>query len=302
MTRRFVAVLAAVMVAGAGALLPSAGARAEETAAPVAPRVPVTAGNVEQKSKFVGNLINNSASARAIEASDDAEAKEALKTARGLSEEANRLFANGDLVGADEKLKQATELMIAQTRKVSLGSAKDAQAKRLYESRLSTVKALAEAYQRVSKEKGTSNRDDRHAAMADQIAEAEAMAAKGNYEAAVVQLDKAYTTSSTDVAALRDGDKLRKDLNFASPEEEYTYEIDRNDSHQFLIKLTLSEKPPHEMYADQIATLRSESEELRKVAEAKGKAREYQEAIKVLGESTQRLIKALRMAGAYIPG
>lgn len=302
--KKFSVALAAAVLAGAGVIVVDStfAARAEEAGKVGGPRVPVTAANVEQKAKFITNLITSSASLRAIESSDDVEAKASIQTARNLVAEAMNAMAGGQAADADEKLNRAVDLIMAQTRKVSLGTQKDVRAKQIYESRLGSVKALVDAYERVSKEKGTSNRSERRSAVAAQLAEIEKMAADGNYEGAVVQLDKAYSAVSVDVAALREGDKLRKDLTFASAEEEYIYEIDRNDSHQFLLKLTLTEKPPHEMYAGQIAGLKAEAEDLRKAAESKGKSKDYGDAIRELGDSTQRLIKALRMAGAYIPG
>ncbi|MEO5373992.1 MAG: hypothetical protein H7840_06875 [Alphaproteobacteria bacterium] len=300
--RKFSAAAAVAVFVGVGAATSFVTVHAEEPARAAGPRMPVTAANVEQKSKFVTNLIANSASARAIESSDDAEAKEAVKTARTLAEEASADITGGRLAEADEKLNRAVDLMMAQTRKVSLGNMKDSRAKQLYESKLGSVKALVEAYDRVSKEKGTANRNERRSAISLQLVEIEKHAAAGNYETAVTLLDKAYSAVSVDVAGLREGDKLKKDLSFASPEEEYVYEIDRNDSHQYLLKMALSEKPPNEMYVAQISGMRTQAEELRKAAEARGEAKDFTGGIKTLGDSTQLLIKALRMAGAYIPG
>lgn len=274
-----------------------------QSTAPDAPRVPVSQANIDQKAKFVTNLVTNSASVRAIEQSGDAAAIEALKTARKMVEEATKGSADGNPVAADEKLNKALELVMSHTRRVTEGSVKGGRAQQLYESRVASVKALLDAFDRVAKEKGaTSKVADRRSSIATILAETEAMAKAGDYEAAIVQLDKAYTRITTEVAGLRDGDKLTKELSFASAEEEYVYEIDRNDSHIFLLKLTLKEKPPHPSYEPQIEATRVEAQDLRKEAEAKAKDKDFAAAIKALGTSTDKLIKALRMAGAYIPG
>ena len=271
--------------------------------APDAPRMPVTAANIDQKAKFVTNLVTNSASVRAIEQSGDQDAIGALANARKLVAEATKDAADNRTQLADDKLNKALELVMSNTRRVSEGSLKGTRAQQLYDARLASVKALLEAFDRVSKEKGAVAKvADRRAAIATHLAEIEAMAKGGNVEGAVIQLDKAYTSITTEVAALRDGDKLTKELSFASAEEEYVYEIDRNDSHVFLLKLTLSEKPPHPSFAPNIEAMRAEAEGLRKAAEDKAKSKDYADAIKALGESTDKLIKALRMAGAYIPG
>lgn len=267
------------------------------------PRVPVTAANVEQKAKFVTNLVTNSASIRAIEQSGDADAIQALQNARKLVDEAVKDSAAGNAAQADVKLNKAIELVNSNTRRVSESTIKGNRAQQLFESRMASVKALLEAYDRVAKEKGVASRTgERRAAVVQHISEIEAMAKGGNYEGAVVQLDQAYATVTAELSALREGDKLTKELSFASAEEEYVYEIDRNDSHVFLLKLTLSEKPPHPSFAATIEGMRTEAEDLRKQAEAKAKSKDFAGAIKALGESTDKLIKALRMGGAYIPG
>ncbi|MBX9633565.1 MAG: hypothetical protein K2X44_01165 [Magnetospirillum sp.] len=268
-----------------------------------APRMPVTTANIDQKAKFVSNLVTSSASVRAIEQSGDTDAIQALQNARKMVVEATKDAADGKAQIADDKLNKALELVMTNTRRVSETSVKGTRAQQLYDSRMASVKALLEAFDRVAKEKGAASKvADRRAGIITHIAEIEAMAKSGNVEGAVVQLDKAYSSITTEVAALREGDKLTKELSFASAEEEYVYEIDRNDSHVFLLKLTLSEKPPHPSFAPQIDSMKAESEALRKLGEEKAKGKDYAGAIKALGESTDKLIKALRMAGAYIPG
>jgi hypothetical protein len=289
-------------------ILGAAGVQAQTQApdpsrAPDAPRMPVTQANIEQKAKFVTNLVTNSASVRAMEQSGDTEAIQALQAARKLVEETNGDTAQGRLQAADDKLNKAIDMVMSHTRRITELTVKGNRAQQIYDSRLASVKALLEALDRVAKDKNATTRvTDRRASIVQLLAEIEALAKSGNYETAVVQLDKAYTSITTEVAKLRDGDKLTKELSFASAEEEYVYEIDRNDSHQFLLKLTLNEKPAHPSFAPQIDAMRADAEELRKQAEAKAKAKDYASAIKALGESTEKLIKSLRMAGAYIPG
>lgn len=267
--------------------------------------MPITASNIEQKAKFVGNLVGSgSQSVQALERSNDAEALEALTSARKLVDEASRNLAAGKLDQAEDALNRAIELVTAHTRRISEGAVKSARAQQLYESRIASVKALADAFDRVSQEKGvrSTRGNNVRSSLNVMLAEIEAMAIRGNYEQAIVQLDQAYTSITAELSKLRDGDKLTKELHFASAEEEYIYEIDRNDSHVFLLKMTLSEKAPHPSFLPQIEAMRGEAEELRKQAEAQAGKKDFADAIKSLSESTDKLIRALRMGGAYIPG
>jgi hypothetical protein len=157
--------------------------------------------------------------------------------------------------------------------------------------------------ERVADEKGMQGRArEKKKSIQQTINEAEASVRGGKYDNAVVMVERAAAAVSAEVAAMRDGDKLIKTLKFDSIADEYVYEIDRNDSHFYLLTLTLSEKPPHESYATQIEGMRVEARGMRDQAEQLAGKSKHKEAIDLLGNSTDKLIKALRMAGAYIPG
>ncbi|WP_448191359.1 hypothetical protein [Azospirillum sp. sgz301742] len=266
-------------------------------------RVPVTPSTTEQKAKFVTNLVSQSVASRTIESSNDAEAKKALATARSLIEAAKQDIAASKWEAADTKLNQAVDHVMTQSRRLSESTVKSGRAQEVYASRIASVKAMMDAYTRVAEEKKQAGKAaERKAAIQQTLNEAESMAAKGNHEGALVIAERAYTSITKEVAALRDGDKLTKTLKFDSPADEYVYEVDRNDSHFFLLKLTISEKNPDPMILKQVEDLRGKAQSMRTDAEGKAKRNDHKKAIDQLGESTDLLIRALRMAGAYIPG
>lgn len=266
-------------------------------------RLPATQANTEQKAKFVRNLVTNSQASRSIEGSGNEASKASLNQARALVGDADKDIAGGKFDSADEKLNKALEIVQTESRKLSDGTGAAKSSKDAYERRLATVKAMMDAQSRVAKEKAlTGNVASKREAITKYMEEAEAYAKLGRYDQANVTLDKAYAAVTQDVSSMRSGDKLVKDLKFDTPHDEYVYEIDRNDSHFMLLKLQLAEKPPMGGYAEQIEALRREADDMRKQAELQGNGKNYPEAIKTLGDSTQKLIRALRMAGAYIPG
>ncbi|PWC42089.1 hypothetical protein [Azospirillum sp. TSO22-1] len=266
-------------------------------------RVPVTPSTTEQKAKFVTNLVSHSVASKTIESSGDDAARKALANSRALVEAAKQDIANSKYEQADAKLNQAVDGVMTHSRRLSEGSVKADRAQEVYTSRVASVKALMDAYTRVADEKKQAGKAaERKAAIQQTLNEAEAMAAKGNKEGALVVVERAYTAVSKEVAALRDGDKLTKTLKFDSPADEYVYEIDRNDSHFFLLKLTISEKNPDPMILKQVEDLRGKAQGIRNDAEARAKKNDHKKAIDELGQSTDILIRALRMAGAYIPG
>lgn len=266
------------------------------------PRVPVTAAVTQQKAEFVTNLVTNSAAARTIESSSDAQAKAALAKARSMVEAAKKEAAAGGTESAERKLNEALALVMAESRRISETGMKQDRAEQIYELRKASVKTLLDAYGRVGQEKSASGMGAKQADIQKVLAEAEALAAKGEHAKAVPLLDAAYTRISADVAKLRDGDKLVKELKFASAEEEYHYEVDRNDSHFYLLKLTIAEKQPDPMIAGQAEKMRVEAQGMRDKAETLAKTGKHKDAIVLLNDATGVLIKAMRMAGAYIPG
>jgi len=124
----------------------------------------------------------------------------------------------------------------------------------------------------------------------------------GKPDEARVLLDETYESLKVSLEGLRGGDTLVRELKFETKEDEYAYELDRNDTHQMLIKVLLAEtlenspmRASAEKYIEKASGLRTEAEE------AAGRKR-FEEAIGLLEQSTKELIRAIRSAGVYIPG
>jgi tetratricopeptide (TPR) repeat protein len=279
------------------------GAAAPGLAEEKAKRLPVTEATTRQKAVFIGNLVSKSATSRLIEQSDDATAKATLAESRALLEKANADLAAGHLEQADNKLNRIQRDMSAAARRLSEKEVKGERQHLAYETRKESVQALMEAYDRVAKEKNVGqaalkNRD----LVNSYVKEAEALARGGNWADARAMMDKAYGLATKITKDLREGDTLVKELKFETPKDEYLYEVDRNDSHVYLLDLTIKDKKPNPATLSEIETLRKEAEEFRRMAERQAEKGDYAAAISSLGESTKRLVKAIRMGGNFIPG
>ena len=90
-----------------------------------------------------------------------------------------------------------------------------------------------------------------------------------------------------------------RSLHFANKEEEYHYEVDRNDTHRMLVTVLLSDKPAA---SAGVQPLVQRAAQLRLQAEAAATRSEFSAAIEILEESTRELVRAIRGAGVYIPG
>jgi hypothetical protein len=121
----------------------------------------------------------------------------------------------------------------------------------------------------------------------------------GQVDKGRAKLDQAYFMAKVAVQNLREGDTLVRELKFTSKEEEYKYELDRNDTHQMLITVLVDQKGGSDAAIQERV---SAAGKIRKEAEGMAGKGEYDAAIKKLDDSTRELIKAIRAAGIFIPG
>jgi hypothetical protein len=259
---------------------------------------------LERRLASVATLLEKSSAAKQIEASGNAEALSMRAKARELRQQAEDAYKAGKYPDASRLLDQAAKIMFDSVRLASPEQVTGEKKQRDFDNRLESVKALLAAQKRIAAEKklgakGTETSNHIEA----QIREASALAATGKLDEGRAALDKVYVSTKTAIEGMRDGDTLVRSLSFSSKEEEYHYEIDRNDTHKMLIKVLLEEKRASnpglegmvQKYLEQSAALRTSSEG----AAAK---KDFEGAIRLLEDSTKELVRAIRGAGVYIPG
>jgi len=93
-----------------------------------------------------------------------------------------------------------------------------------------------------------------------------------------------------------------RSLSFTSKEEEYRYEIDRNDTHRMLVTVLLQDKRGAAGVDAMVERSTLAAAALRKAADEQAARREFDAAVKTLEDSTRELVRAIRAAGVYIPG
>jgi len=221
-----------------------------------------------------------------------------------LRKEAEGAYAAGDYAKASSLLDQAAKRMFEAVRMASPEQVTGAKSKRDFDNRMESVKALLAAQKRIVAEKrlGAKGAEVTNKIEA-QIKEAAALADSGKLDQGRALLEQVYLTTKTSIEGMREGDTLVRSLNFANKEEEYHYELDRNDTHKMLVKVLLDEKRANnpsletmvQKYVDQAAVLRTN-------AEAVANKKDFDTAVKLLEDSTKELVRAIRGAGVYIPG
>ncbi|MDP4299107.1 coiled-coil domain-containing protein [Leptothrix discophora] len=284
--------------------------------APPPPRSaqPLDPAMLARRLQSIGILIERSSAAQQIERSGEATARERRDNARLIHREAGQALDAGEAERAARLLDEAAREMMAGVRLAKPEQVAGEKARRDFEARLDSTRALLAAQQRITDEKAASapsassrpvTREARDATreIERRLAEAQALARQGRIDEARPLLDRAYLTARVSIESLRRGDTLVRSLNFATPREEYDYEIDRNDTHRMLITVLLADRKdaqgamPAGMqpFVDRAAALRTE-------AEAQARAGDHLAAIRTLENATRELVRAIRAGGVYIPG
>lgn len=263
----------------------------------------VDRAQLEVRFRSVGTLIEQSSGAKQIEASGDPRAIEKRVEAQQVYRAAQEAFAAEDYPKASQLLSQASMTMFQAVRLAAPEQVTAAKKKADFNARLETVKAMLDAHKRIAKEKSAGPAsEETNRTIEKSLAEANQLAAAGKYAEGRLVLDKAYLVAKASIASLRGGDTLVRSLNFASKEEEYHYEIDRNDTHQMLIQVLLSEKRDSADINTMVNRFLEKAKALRAQAEEAASRKDFATGVKLLEESTAEVVRAIRNAGIYIPG
>jgi hypothetical protein len=256
---------------------------------------------LERKLGSTQTLIESSSGAKQIEASAVPAAAAQRARARDLHKRAGDALRAGDLEGASKLLDESSRAMFEGVRLAAPQQVTDAKQRTDYTARLESTRALVDAQKRIAAEKGGPRATEPAKQAEALIVDAEKLAAANQLPEAKVKVDQAYWIVKAAIGTMRNGDTLVRSLNFATPLEEYQYEIDRNDTHRMLVDMLLKDRRgggTDQMVDQAVAS----STTLRKQAEGQASRNDHKTAIKTLEDSTRELVKAIRAAGVYIPG
>jgi hypothetical protein len=264
---------------------------------------PTSSSNLTSRLGYVERLLTESSAARKIDESGNPEALDLKAQAASHFDNARHANDGGDTTTAQAEMKEAIRLMTAAVQAANGDVAVSNKEANDYARRRESVQALASAHDRIADEKGEAkaNRALQTEVEAN-LAAADALLAEGKGDAARAKLDTTYELVKLSLEGLRGGDTLVRELKFETKEDEYEYELDRNDTHQMLIQVLLAEKMENSPMRASAEKFIGNARELRSQAEGKAGKKQFEEAIGLLEQSTKELIRAIRSAGVYIPG
>ncbi|MBF0437711.1 MAG: hypothetical protein HQL93_01180 [Magnetococcales bacterium] len=296
-----------------GILILSGGYSIQESQANEPVSVPKTAGSgggeqtnkwstnpaqIAQRMESLNTLLNTSTGAQRIQAANNPEATALREKALAQLREGKAAFQRQDYDAAKKSLAQASQAMFEAMRKADGGASEREKQLQDFDRRLASVKVLQEAHTRISTEKGRGQ--ETNVEIQKAMDEATKLHQDGKLPQARSRLDEGYILAKMGIEKLRRGDTLVRSLNFKNKEEEYHYEIDRNDTHQMLVTMLLQNKGDSVKQATE--PLVSRAKELRAQAEKQAANKSFKEAVATLESSTDELVRAIRGAGIFIPG
>lgn len=224
---------------------------------------------------------------------------------------AESLSNSGDHVGGRTELDKAYNIVKLAIDKVrggeTLGKLSNYKATRSprqaeYESKLRSINALLDAQQRIAHEKSSpEQRIALHQSVSVLLNSADDYVAVNDYDSALKTANRAYLIITDSIKQMRGGDTLVRSLNFESTEDEYRYELDRNNTYKMLFQMVLKEKQEIKI-TERIQQFIDQAESLRVLAERQALQGNYAEATASLEQSTRNLIFAMRNAGLFVPG
>lgn len=253
--------------------------------------------------QFVERLVNESEAAKKITSGSSDEAKSLQRQANQLLLQAKQAVEDGDATTAAKALGQAKLTMFNAMRNVG-GEVKAQKQNSDFEQRLQSTESLLQAQKNYAKENNLNGDVVKTAQFVEKtLTTARQEFARGDHEHAQQLLEDAYLTIKLSLTTLRSGQTIVRALNFANKEEEYRYELDRNDTHKMLINVVLKDKlAANPALAKLVDINMKAAEDLRNKAVKQAEQGDYKSAVETLEQSTSQIVRAIRAAGIYIPG
>ena len=259
--------------------------------------------SIASRLQNISKLLHESSGARQVINSSNSEAKQKHQHALELYRQASEKFDQGANDDAVELLNQSTRSMFEAIKMATPVSLTEDKNIKNYAQRKLSVTALRDAFNRISDESNESDSKQKVNNQLDQlITRADELLGKGNNTEARSEIDKAYHLLKVSIESIETGKTLVRSLQFETKEEEYHYEIDRNDTHNMLIQLLVDGKEKSDYSKTQITKFVEQAKVLRQQADAYAGDGAYEVAIGLLEQSTKQLVRAIRSAGIYIPG
>lgn len=256
----------------------------------------VTAAQVKQKLSFAEMMIGSSPSAKRVADGNNAEAKKLFAQAKQQVGSAHAALNAGDNARAMQAVNEAVRLLSEVGR---LMPAPEQDDKTRYTQLLDQIEGFDKSYKKYVEKglKPKSGKELDRKGFDGVMKRAASYASNGSYGDAARLLDNANDMMTAALGALLESRTVIYDKNFATPKEEYEYELSRYDSYDELIPLAIEQRRPLERTVTMMHQLAGRAKEIRSEGEALAAKGDHKQAIMALQAATDKLRQALRLAG-----
>lgn len=257
-----------------------------------------TAEQVKQKLGFADMVIEGSASAKRVAASDNAEAKQLKADAKRELGEARAALGAGDNNAAMDAVDAALRLMHSATTLVPAAAATQDDKAR-YAALLEQVRGFEVSYKRnleqgMKPKAGMELDANKFRRM---MADATGLADKEQHAEAIKQLEAANDLLTASLSAMLDSQTVVYEKNFATPKDEYEYELARYNSYAELVPVAIEQRRPAPQTFNMMGELTKRAQEIHDEGVGLAKKGDHKMAIMAMQAATERVQRALRLAG-----
>ncbi|MCK4704607.1 MAG: hypothetical protein KAT90_03925, partial [Gammaproteobacteria bacterium] len=190
-----------------------------------------TSKNIERRIELISTLLTKSSVNKKIKYSGSDVAKQYFKYAQTSFDDAVKEYHRGDIEQADFHLKNSKQAVFEAVMYANLKWTGNDQDRQAYEAKRRSVDALTDALKRVSK---TKDKTKESLVIIKKVTEltqqADQKYFRKHYKEALDIVHRSLEIVEVAIASMRTGDTLVNTLNFDDDEDEYRYEIDRNDT------------------------------------------------------------------------
>lgn len=266
------------------------------------PMAAATESSVRGKIELLTKLTSDATTSARIANNGNEQAEAHFEAAKQALRDARNALLSDDLASANAQAASglnAVSLALKGSRDPRQRQERD---RTRYQSLRARVFSFLEAFHRIAVEKG----DPAVAPLLDRtylnqmVSKAEELTASRDYRSAIDIMRDAVAMLERALSAARDQETLVHQLSFSTPEEEYTYEKERNHSYVLLVRVLNDRRDAREGHSDAIRRLQAA---LRANELERGRAErlfangDVQAAITVLADGSETLGRLLYSTG-----
>ncbi len=248
------------------------------------------------KLNLLGYILTKSKRTKEVKASGNEKAISILEAASKHYDAAKELLgeqefdrSNIEIQKSLQNISVAFRMVVNKEREIEL-------ARKQYELLYSRVKDFSDLFNQLPKEKIKGMLDSNK--LNQLIKDAEMLYKKNEPKQALVPLSASADMLERALSDARKDETVVYALEFATPKDEYKYEMDRNENYTLLTSIILSTSPPeNRKKIPLIRMLIDKNEDLVIEAEKLFETGSVEEAIKLLEKGNKTLVRALRMGG-----